>query len=126
MNNFGNASYFWLYWGSPRCMSNPKGVYVLLWVHTLMEYERKILCTSTLSHLLLKLRAVKVDISISKEPFQTDQVMLVPYASVVRSNICIQEWICPIYDWDNWQINYKFINGPFKKLSRNLAIHASQ
>jgi hypothetical protein len=58
---------------------------------TCVDGVQKILCISTLSHLLLKLRAIKVDISMSKEPFQTDQIMLVPYASVVKSNICIQE-----------------------------------
>ena len=31
--------------------------------------RKKKIMTSTLSHLLLKLRAIKVDISMSKEPF---------------------------------------------------------
>ena len=59
--------------------------------------RKKILCGSTLSHLLLKLRAIKVDILVSKEPLWTDQIMSVPYASAVRSNMCIQVWTCPCF-----------------------------
>ena len=80
--------------------------------------HKKILRGSALSHLLLKSRAIKVDSLVSKEPLWTDQVMLVPYASAVRSNVSIQIWTCPIYDRDNWQI-YKSRNGPLEK-SRNV------
>ena len=52
--------------------------------------QKKILCGSTLSHLLVKSRAIKVDILVSKEPLSTDQIMSVPYALAIRSNMCIQ------------------------------------
>jgi hypothetical protein len=66
MKDLGNASYF-------DCIEVRHDISPIQKEYTFyyddMEHGRKILCVSTLSHLLLKLRVIKVDISVSREPF---------------------------------------------------------
>ena len=83
--------------------------------------RKKLVCTSTLSHLLIKLRAIKVYTLVSKDPLWADQIMSVPYASTVRSNISIQVWTCPNFDWDNWQIYKKVQKWTTEKAAKSLA-----
>ena len=65
-----------LYWILPRYRSERSTNFIM--TTYIDRVRKKILSGSTLSYLLLKLRAIKVDISVSKEPLWTDQIMLIP------------------------------------------------
>ena len=60
MNDLGDASYFACI--ESRQDTYPKGVKISIMMTYLDGVRKKILCISTLSHLLINLRAIKVDI----------------------------------------------------------------
>ena len=84
-----------LYWVLPRYRSKRSISSIMMTCDD--RVRKKILCTSTLSHLLIKLRAIKMDILVSKEPLWADQIMSVPYVSAVRNNMSIKVRMCPIF-----------------------------
>jgi hypothetical protein len=113
-----------LYWGSPRYRSKRSISSIMM--TCIDRVWKKILYVDTLSHLLLKLRAIKVNISVFIGTILNWPDNVGSLCFSCQKNMCVQEWTCPMYDRDNWQIQIKSRNGPLERPPKGHAFNARQ